>query len=132
MFSRAQEKTSGRDREGLEQMQLRYLGQEGECLAWHRLWPEYDELLHSIQKLLSSSSHWVEAQPSLAVTCLEQSHSVTMLREKLALQDMMREEEIVDRLNTLSCSNDEIQVTPDVSRKASSRIGNFVQIENLY
>ena len=50
-----------------------------------------------------------------------------MLREKVALQDMMRAEDtedVVDMMSELSCSSDQIQVTPDVARKTTSRAGN--------
>ena len=46
---------------------------------------------------------------------------------KVALQDMMRAEDtedVVDMMSELSCSSDQIQVTPDVARKTTSRAGN--------
>ena len=117
----------GGERDGLDQVFLHHLAQQGECLAWHRLWPEYDSLSLTMQTLLSSSHHWLESHPSIFVRCLEQRHSVSMLREKVALQDMMRNEgtdDMVDMTSSLSCSTDEIQVTPDISRKVNSRAGN--------
>ena len=117
----------GGERDRLDQVFLDHLAQQGECLAWHRLWPEYDTLSLTVEKLLSSCHHWLESHPSIFVRCLEQRYSVTMLREKVALQEMMSDEdteEVVDMMSALSCSTDEIQVTPDISRKASSRAGN--------
>ena len=108
----------------MDQVQLRHLGQEGECLAWSRLWPEYDEMWSQVESLLGSSHHWMEAHPSLYVMCLGQRQSVLMLREKQALVDMMREKEVmVDQMSSLSCSRDETKVTPVVSRKTADRIG---------
>ena len=130
----------GGERDRLDQVFLDHLAQQGECLAWHRLWPEYDTLSLTVEKLLKSSHHWLESHPSIFVRCLEQRYSVTMLREKVALQDMMRDEDtedVVDMMSALSCSTDEIQVTPDISRKASSRAGTGLLLvsglfSNLY
>ena len=115
----------GPERERLEQLELRQLAQQGECLAWHRLWQEYDQLAADVSELLASSSYWMKSQPSLYVRCLEQSHSVTMLREKLALQEMVRETDLADQLSSLSCSQDPsaTQATPIVARKSESRVG---------
>ena len=127
VFRKARGKVAGGERDRLDQVFLDHLAQQGECLAWHRLWPEYDSLSVAVQTLLSSSHHWIQSQPSIYVRCLEQRHSVTMLREKVALQDMMRAEDtedVVDMMSELSCSSDQIQVTPDVARKTSSRAGN--------
>ena len=118
---------AGGERDRLDQVFLDHLAQEGECLAWHRLWPEYDQLSLTVETLLRSCHHWLQSHPSIYVRSLEQSYSVTMLREKVALQDMMRAddtEDVVDMMSTLSCSTDQIQVTPDISRKATSRAGN--------
>ena len=124
VHSLARTKVTGTERERLDQVQLRHLGQEGECLAWSRLWPEYDEMWSQVESLLGSSQHWMEAHPSLYVMCLGQRQSVLMLREKQALVDMMREKEVmVDQMSSLSCSRDETKVTPVVSRKTADRIG---------
>ena len=128
---------AGGERDRLDQVYLDHLAQEGECLAWHRLWPEYDQLSLTVETLLRSCHHWLQSHPSIYVRSLEQSYSVTMLREKVALQDMMRAddtEDVVDMMSTLSCSTDQIQVTPDISRKVNSRAGNgcgFLHISGL-
>ena len=134
VHSLARTKVSGVERERLDQVQLRHLGQEGECLAWSRLWPEYDEMWSQVESLLGSSHHWMEAHPSLYVMCLEQRQSVLMLREKQVQQDMMRERRaLVDQMNSLSCSPDVHLVTPVVSRKAKEGVGESVQCEcSLY
>ena len=127
VYSKAREKVRGGERDRLDQVFLDHLAQQGECLAWHRLWPEYDKLSLTVEKLLKSSHHWMEFHPSIFVRCLEQRYSVTMLREKAALQEMMGigdTEDVVDMMSALSCSTDEIQVTPDISRKTNSRAGN--------
>ena len=98
---------SGGERDRLDQLFLDHLAQQGECLAWHRLWPEYDKLSITVETLLKSSHHWMEFHPSIFVRCLEQRYSVTMLWEKVALQEMMRDgdtEEVVDMMSALSCS----------------------------
>ena len=131
VYSKAREKVRGGERDRLDQVFLQHLAQQGECLAWHRLWPEYDNLSVTMQTLLTSSHHWLESHPSIYVSCLEQRYSVSMLREKVALQDMMRNEgtdDMVDMMSSLSCSTDEIQVTPDISRKVNSRAGNVISV----
>ena len=140
VYNKAEGKVAGGERDRLDQVFLDHLAQQGECLAWHRLWPEYDSLSATVETLLRSCHHWVQSHPSIYVRCLEQRHSVTMLREKVALQDMMRAEDtedVVDMMSTLSCSTDEIQVTPDISRKTTSRAGNgllspFLHISVLF
>ena len=127
MHREARGKVTGVERDRLDQVVLHHLAQQGECLAWHRLWPEYDKLSLTVETLLSSSRHWLQSSPSIFVRCLEQRYSVTMLREKAALQEMMGvgdTEDVVDMMSALSCSTDEIQVTPDISRKTNSRAGN--------
>ena len=126
VYNKARGKVAGGERDRLDQVFMDHLAQQGECLAWHRLWPEYDTLSATVETLLRSGQHWVQAHPSIYVRCLEQRYSVTMLREKVALQDMMRDDDldVVDKMATLSCSTDEIQVTPDIARKTQSRAGN--------
>ena len=65
VYNKARGKVAGGERDRLDQVFMDHLAQQGECLAWHRLWPEYDSLSVTVQTLLSSSHHWLESHPSI-------------------------------------------------------------------